>query len=71
MQWSSVNWLQKRFMKWFNRERLKKLLTFPVETVSLLNNGVEFVDAEWADFVAEMYAEGHSFFTYTSDSVDS
>lgn len=69
--WDSVSWLQKRFMKWFNKERTKNLLTFPVETVSLLNDGNDFVDKEWADFVAEMYAEGHSFFTYTSDSVDS
>ena len=37
----------------------------------MLNNGNDFVDQEWADFAAEMYAEGHSFFTYTSDSVDS
>lgn len=71
MQWESVSWLQKRFMKWFNRERTKNILTFPVETLSLLNDGENFVDQEWADFAAEMYAEGHSFFTYTSDSVDS
>ena len=71
MQWESVSWLQKRFMKWFNHERLKNLLTFPVESLSLLNDGKDFVDKEWADFAAEMYAEGHSFFTYTSDSVDS
>lgn len=71
MQWESVSWLQKRFMKWFNKERLKNILTFPVETLSLLNDGDKFVDQEWADFAAEMYAEGHSFFTYTSDSVDS
>lgn len=71
MQWESVSWLQKRFMKWFNAERLKNILTFPVETLSLLNDGREFCDKEWADFAAEMYAEGHSFFTYTSDSVDS
>ena len=71
MQWESVSWLQKRFMKWFNAERLKNLLTFPVETLSLLNDGKDFVDKEWADFAAEMYAEGHSFFVYTSDSVDS
>lgn len=71
MKWESTSWLQKRFMKWFNDERRKNILTFPVETLSLLNNGVDFVDQEWADFAAEMYAEGHSFFTYTSDSVDS
>lgn len=70
-QWESVNWLQKDFMKWFDEERLHKVLTFPVETVNLLNDGEKFVDDEWADFAAEMYAEGHSFFTYTSDSVDS
>ena len=71
MQWESVSWLQKLFMKWFNAERLKNILTFPVETLSLLNDGTDFVDKEWADFAAQMYAEGHSFFTYTSDSVDS
>lgn len=69
--WDSVSWLQKRFMKWFNAERLKKELTFPVETLNLLDDGSEYVDKEWADFAAEMYAEGHSFFTYRSNSVDS
>ena len=69
--WESVSWLQKRFMKWFNAERLKTPLTFPVETMNLLNDGKSIVDKEWFDFAAEMYAEGHSFFTYTSNSVDS
>ena len=71
MIWDSVNWLQKRFMVWFNNERTKEILTFPVETVSLLDNGTDYVDKEWKDFVAEMYANGHSFFTYRSNSVDS
>ena len=71
MQWASVNWLQKRFMRWFNEERRRKLLTFPVETVNLLDNGHDCVDSEWKDFVAEMWAKGHSFFVYRSDSVDS
>lgn len=70
-KWESVSWLQKRFMKWFNKERLRNILTFPVETLSLLHDGERYADPEWADFAAEMYAEGHSFFTYTSDSVDS
>ena len=69
--WETVSFLQKDFMQWFNAERLKKPLTFPVETMNLLNDGNDIVDAEWADFTAKMYAEGHSFFTYTSDSVDS
>lgn len=71
MKWESVSWLQKKFMNWFNEERRKKVLTFPVETMNLLNDGKEYVDKEWADFTAEMYAKGHSFFTYTSNSVDS
>lgn len=71
MQWASVNWLQKRFMRWFNEERRRKLLTFPVETVNLLDNGYDYVDPEWKDFVAEMWSKGHSFFVYRSNSVDS
>ncbi len=71
MKWDSVNWLQRRFMRWFNEERRRKLLTFPVETLNLLDDGTKYVDAEWADFAAEMWAEGHSFFVYRSDSVDS
>jgi ribonucleoside-triphosphate reductase len=72
--WESVNWLQKDFMKWFNAERLKtatSFLSFPVETVNLLDDGKDYVDKEWKDFVAEMWAEGHSFFCYRSNSVDS
>jgi ribonucleoside-triphosphate reductase len=70
--WDGLCWLQKRFMKWFNKERTKTLLTFPVETMALLTdeNG-ECKDPEWGDFTAEMYSEGHSFFTYMSNNADS
>jgi len=70
--WDGLSWLQKRFMKWFNKERTKTLLTFPVETMALLTdeNG-EPKDKEWGEFTAEMYSEGHSFFTYMSDNADS
>ena len=70
--WEGLSWLQKRFMKWFNQERTKTLLTFPVETMALLvdENG-DCKDKEWGDFTAEMYSEGHSFFTYMSDNADS
>ena len=70
-QWESLNWLQKKFAKWFNEERTKCILTFPVETMALLTNGEDVVDEEYADFTAEMYSKGHSFFTYMSDSPDS
>jgi ribonucleoside-triphosphate reductase len=69
--WNSLNWLQKRFMKWFNAERMKTVLTFPVETMALLTKDGDAADEEYGDFTAEMYSEGHSFFTYISDNADS
>ena len=66
--WERVSFLQKSFMKWFNEERGKTLLTFPVETMALLSNGNDILDKEYKEFTAEMYAEGHSFFTYISDN---
>lgn len=69
--WDSVNWLQKYFMRWFNEERLKTIITFPVESFALIYKDGKFLDEENAQFVAEEYARGHSFFTYISDSVDS
>ena len=70
-KWESVNWLQKEFMMWFNEERTKCMLTFPVESFALVYQDGKFLDEENAQFVAEEYARGHSFFTYISDSVDS
>ena len=69
--WDSLNWLQKRFMTWFNAERTKTILTFPVETMALLTAGGDAKDPEYADWTARMYSEGHSFFTYMSDNADS
>ena len=70
--WDGLCWLQKRFMRWFNEERTKTVLTFPVETMALLyDKDGNFVDQDMASFTAEMYAEGHSFFTYISDNADS
>lgn len=69
--WDSLNWLQKRFMRWFNAERTRSVLTFPVETMALLSKDGDIMDTEYADFTAEMYAAGHSFFTYVSDNADS
>jgi len=69
--WESVSWLQKRHMEWFNEERRKNVLTFPVETMAMLTDGWDIIDTEYADFSAQMYAKGHSFFTYLSDNPDS
>ena len=71
-KWETLSWLQKKFMKWFNKERTKYVLTFPVETMALLTDGKDnYIDQEYADFTAEMWSEGHSFFCYLSDSPDS
>ncbi len=70
-KWETLSWLQKKFMKWFNEERTKYILTFPVETMAMLTDGHDIIDKEYADFTAEMWAEGHSFFCYLSDSPDS
>lgn len=70
--WETLSWLQKHFMNWFNEERNHYILTFPVETMALLTDGKDdFIDKEYADFTAEMWSKGHSFFTYLSDSPDS
>ena len=70
-KWETTKELQKLFMRWFNEERLKNLLTFPVETANMHTVNGEYSDTEMADFFAQMWAEGASFFMYQSDSVDS
>lgn len=70
-KWETTKELQKLFMKWFNKERLKTLLTFPVETANMHTVNGKYSDTEMADFYAEMWAEGASFFMYQSESVDS
>lgn len=70
-KWETLSWLQKKFMKWFNQERTEYLLTFPVETMAMLTDGHDVIDKEYADFSAEMWHKGHSFFCYLSDSPDS
>lgn len=70
-QWESLNWLQKDFMHWLNQERLKCILTFPVVSLCLIYQNGEFLDKDLAEYAAQEYAQGNSFFTYISDSPDS
>lgn len=72
-QWEAIDCLQKMFMKFFNKLRTKQILTFPVETMAMVYDPEtnDIIDKDYKDFTAEMYAEGHSFFTYISDSADS
>lgn len=69
--WERVSFLQKFYMRWFNEERKRTLLTFPVETMAMLHDGHDIIDKEYKEFTAEMYAAGHSFFTYLSSNPDS
>lgn len=70
-EWKAIDTLQRLFMKWFNKLRLKQVLTFPVETFAMAHDGKDIIDKDYKELCAEMYAEGHSFFTYISDSADS
>lgn len=72
-QWEAIDCLQRLFMKFFNKLRTRQILTFPVETMAMVYDPEtnDIIDKDYKDFTAEMYAEGHSFFTYISDSADS
>ena len=68
-EWEQIDYLQRLFMRTLNKERLTSVVAFPVETMCLLSNGKDdILDTEYKNFTAQMYAEGHSFFTYISDS---
>ena len=69
-EWERVDVLQRMFLDWFNSERKKTLLTFPVETMSLLTDGEDVIDKDYKKLTCEMWAKGHSFFLYNSNSPD-
>ena len=70
-KWESTNWLQQRYLHWLNQERLKCVLTFPVCSYACLIEEGMYKDIETFEFICKEYAEGNSFFLYTSSSVDS
>ncbi|NER14696.1 anaerobic ribonucleoside-triphosphate reductase [Leptobacterium flavescens] len=69
--WESVKKLQRFFMKWFNTERTKAILTFPVVTAAMLVKNGKPADPEFTDMCAEELSEGNSFFIYQSENADS
>ena len=69
--WPSVKALQAFFLKWFNAEREKALLTFPVVTAAMLTKDKRVRDAEFAQMCASEISQGNSFFVYQSDNADS
>lgn len=71
-EWDSTNWLQKRYLYWLNQERLKCVLTFPVCSYACLTDKEgNFKDLDAFHYICHEYAQGNSFFTYMSRSVDS
>ncbi len=69
--WESLAALQRFFMEWFNAERSKALLTFPVVTAAMLIKDAQPADTHFAQFCAKELSEGNSFFIYQSESADS
>lgn len=67
-EWEAIDYLQRLFMNYLNEERLNAVIAMPVETMALLSDGKDIIDKEYKNFTAEMYAKGHSFFTYISDN---
>ncbi|MAP55077.1 anaerobic ribonucleoside-triphosphate reductase [Altibacter sp.] len=70
-EWESVKRLQTFFMKWFNEERNKAVLTFPVVTAAMLVQNGAPVDTEFTTMCAQELSEGNSFFIYQSENADS
>ncbi len=70
-QWERVKKLQVFFMKWFNAERKRAILTFPVVTAAMLVKDDKPVDVEFTEMCAEELSEGNSFFIYQSENADS
>lgn len=69
--YSSLDLLQRFFMQWFNKERSKAVLTFPVITAAMLTKNGKVYDELFADFCSKELSEGNSFFIYQSENADS
>lgn len=70
-QYESLDKIQRYFMQWFNKERVKAVLTFPVVTAAMLTKDQKVYDEDFADFCSGELSEGNSFFVYQSENADS
>lgn len=66
--YDSLDTLQRFFMKWFNIERTKAILTYPVVTAACLTDGKTMVDKDFEDCITEELSEGNSFFVFMSEN---
>jgi len=70
--YNSLKKLQEFFMTWFNKERTRAVLTFPVVTAAMLTDGNgKAKDEEFKTMLCKELSEGNSFFIYMSDSAAS
>lgn len=69
--WNTVSKLQEYFMNWFNNERKKEILTFPIVTAAMLIEEGKPKDELFAKMCSKNLSEGNSFFIYLSESADS
>ncbi|WP_010135255.1 anaerobic ribonucleoside-triphosphate reductase [Ochrovirga pacifica] len=70
-QWERLKKLQQFFMTWFNAERTKAILTFPVVTAAMLTENNQPKDVGFAWMCAKELSQGNSFFIYQSENADS
>ncbi|MGL4588634.1 MAG: anaerobic ribonucleoside-triphosphate reductase [Mycoplasmatales bacterium] len=69
--YKSLSKLQEFFLSWFNQERTKAVLTFPVVTVAMLTANNDIKDQKTKDIITNELANGNSFFMYIAKEVDS
>jgi ribonucleoside-triphosphate reductase len=70
-EWKNIESLQAFFLDWFNNERKRAVLTFPVVTAAMLTKNGAVKDVNFAATCAKAMSEGNSFFVYQSESADS
>ncbi|MGY6648357.1 anaerobic ribonucleoside-triphosphate reductase [Wenyingzhuangia sp. IMCC45574] len=70
-EWGRLKKLQAFFLSWFNKERTKAILTFPVVTAAMLTENMKPKDTEFTNLCAKELSEGNSFFIYQSENADS
>lgn len=66
--YESLDKLQRFFMQWFNKERTRAILTYPVVTAACLTDGTQLVDKDFEDHITEELANGNSFFIFMSEN---
>lgn len=70
-EWKTIEKIQGMFMTWFNNERKKEILTFPIVTAAMLIEEDKPKDEKFARMCSKNLADGNSFFMYLSESADS